>query len=363
MNRDLAAATTGTATHDMSHSLAGKLWWLLPAAAALFYPLALKTLYESGKLLHRASGPAEAVAWLSIVASAALVYSVPAVGIGVAYLLGRHERTSSSELLARRIAHLAVASPPLFVLIGVVFYLLHSANGDSMFWSILWLIVFAAAAWSMRRQSTETSASSTPNPIPLRFAHGTSALLIVLIFLAWHLLNHASAAFSREFNQEMMNSLRKWYRSEVIQPVLVTLMLFQVVSGLTLFWRATATRSDLYRTLQTSTGAFLTAFFVSHLNAVFILGRAVTKVDTTFLWASGAPVGLLPDAWNVRLIPHYSLGVWFVITHMGLGLRGVLLFHRVSLARADRVAWAAGAVGTALAVTITIAQLGVHGAS
>ena len=115
MNRDLAAATTGTATHDMSHSLAGKLWWLLPAAAALFYPLALKTLYESGKLLHRASGPAEAVGWLSIVASAALVYSVPAVGIGVAYLLGRHERTSSSELLARRIAHLAVASPPLFV--------------------------------------------------------------------------------------------------------------------------------------------------------------------------------------------------------------------------------------------------------
>ncbi|MGB8060755.1 MAG: hypothetical protein WCF26_02520 [Candidatus Sulfotelmatobacter sp.] len=40
----------------------------------------------------------------------------------------------SSELLARRIAHLAVAAPPLFMLIGVVFYLLHSANGDSMFW-------------------------------------------------------------------------------------------------------------------------------------------------------------------------------------------------------------------------------------
>ena len=36
----------------------------------------------------------------------------------------------SSELLARRIAHLAVAAPPLFMLIGVVFYLLHSANGE-----------------------------------------------------------------------------------------------------------------------------------------------------------------------------------------------------------------------------------------
>jgi hypothetical protein len=59
------------------------------------------------------------------------------VGISVAYLLGRHERTSSSELLARRLAHLTVASPPLFVLIGVVFYLLHAANADTVFWWIV----------------------------------------------------------------------------------------------------------------------------------------------------------------------------------------------------------------------------------
>jgi hypothetical protein len=194
-------------------------------------------------------------------------------------------------------------------------------------------------------------------------AHGTSALLILIIFLAWHLLNHASAAFSPELNQSMMSTLRKWYRSGPIQPVLVALMLFQVVSGAALLWRATGARSDLYRTLQTCTGALLVAFIASHLNSVFILGRTVTKVDTTFLWASGAPVGLLHDAWNVRLIPHYSLGVWFVITHMGLGLRGVLLFHRVSPLVAGRVAWAAGAVGAAAALTITVAQLRVHGIS
>jgi hypothetical protein len=342
----------------------GKLWWLLPPAAALFYPQAVRALYESGKLLHQASGPPDAVGCLAIAVSAGLVYVVPAVGIAVAYLLGRHERTSNSELLARRLAHLTVAAPPLFVLIGVVFYLLRSAKGDSIFWLILWLTALAAAASSMRGLSTETPASSTSiSPTPLRVAHGSSALLIVLIFLAWHLLNHASAASSPEFNQSMMHTLRKWYRSELVQPVLVTLMLFQVVSGLILMWRATAARSDLYRTLQTSTGAFLAAFIVSHLNAVFILGRAVTKMDTTFLWASGAPVGLLPDPWNVRLIPHYSLGVWFVIVHMGLGLRGVLLAHRVSLSAADRVAWAVGALGAAFALTITVAQLSVHGAS
>jgi hypothetical protein len=138
-------------------------------------------------------------------------------------------------------------------------------------------------------------------------------------------------------------------------------MLFQVATGVTLLWRATTAQSDLYWTLQTTTGALLTAFIVSHLNAVFILGRAVTKADTTFLWASGAPVGLLPDVWNVRLIPHYSLGPWFVITHIGLGLRFVLLSHGASSATANRVAWGVCAAGLAVALTITVAQLSVHG--
>lgn len=155
----MAESTRSDATR--AHSLTGKLWWLLPPAAALFYPQAVRALYESGKLLHRASGSGNAVARLAVVVSAGLVYCVPALGIGVAYLLGRHERTSTSELLARRLAHLTVASPSLFVLIGVVFYLLHYPNGDSVFWWILWLTVLAAAAWSMRRQDTETLASST----------------------------------------------------------------------------------------------------------------------------------------------------------------------------------------------------------
>jgi hypothetical protein len=82
------------------------------------------------------------------------------------------------------------------------------------------------------------------------------------------------------------------------------------------------------RTDGANGGAFLAAFIVSHLNAVFILGPAVTKADTTFLWASSAPVGLLPDAWNARLIPHCSL----VFGSSSLTrFPGVLLAHRVSL--------------------------------
>jgi hypothetical protein len=80
------------------------------------------------------------------------------------------------------------------VLIGVVFYLLHS-NGYSIFWWILWLTALAAGARAMLRQGSGSPTSARPAPIPLRVAHGTSALLIVPIFLAFHLLNHLSAAF------------------------------------------------------------------------------------------------------------------------------------------------------------------------
>jgi len=337
-------------------------WWLLAPAAALLYPYAVAALYESGRLLDRATGRREAVAWFAITASGALVYGVPAVGLAVASRLALRQSPTSAELLVRRIAHLTVASPALFVLLGVVLYLLHIRNGESVLWSIGWLALLVAAASTLRRHTAEPSIASEPSSLSLRIAHGTSALLVVGGFLAWHLLNHASAALSPEFNQVMMIALRKWYRSETVQPVLVTLMLFQVGSGMILLWRATAIPGDLIRTLQTSTGAFLTAFIVSHLNAVFILGRLVTRADTTFLWASGAPVGLMSDAWNVRLVPHYSLGVWFVILHMGIGLRGVLLAHGTSATTANRVAWVVGILGAALAITITCAQLSVHSA-
>src|SRR5262249_47982617 len=197
------------------------LWWPAPPVAALFYPMALRALYESGALLQRASGPKAATAWLAIVASVALVYSVPVLGIVVADRLGRAQTTSSRELFARRLSHLVVAAPSIFVLMGVVFFLLHAPNGDVLCWSIVWLIAIASMARTMRRGGDEALAPSTPNPIPLRMAHGCSALAIVLIFLVWHLLNHASAALSLQVEEATMSALRQWYRSEYVQPVLV----------------------------------------------------------------------------------------------------------------------------------------------
>ena len=59
---------------------------------------------------------------------------------------------------------------------------------------------------------------------------------------------------SMDANQAIMKVLRKWYRSELVQPLLVALFIFQVCSGLILPLRATAVESDFLRTLQTITG-------------------------------------------------------------------------------------------------------------
>ena len=340
---------------------ASRLWWSIPAIAAFAYPYFVLALYNSGQLLSHASNAGGIlVAWIAMFVAVVLVYGVPAISLAIAIGLGRMDAPSRAQLRARRLAHLAFASPSLFVFIGVVFYLLGSANGDYLFWALLW-----AAALMIIAGSTDAKAATTAGPAPsppawLRVSHGSSALAILLIFLAWHLLNHMTALWSFDTNEVMMKALRKWYRSDVVQPVLVALFIYQVVSGVALLWSHTALKADIFRTLQTATGALLTAFIVSHLNAVFVLGRSFSQVDTTFSWAGGAPSGLLPDPWNVRLIPHYSLAVWLVITHAGLGLRMVLLNHGASRTVANRVAWTLCALGLVVSLIILAALLMVH---
>jgi hypothetical protein len=340
---------------------ATRLWWLIPAIAAFAYPYFVMALYNSGQLLsHAANASSMLVAWISMFVAVMLTYGVPAISLAVAVALGRLDTPSRAQLRARRLAHLAFASPSLFVFIGVVFYLLGSANGDYLFWALLWAAALVLLVRSTGAEATTAADAAASPPAWLRVSHGSSALAIVLIFLTWHLLNHMTALWSFDTNEAMMKVLRKWYRSDIVQPILVALFAYQVVSGVVLLWRHTALKADFFRTLQTVTGALLTAFIISHLNAVFVLGRSFSQIDTTFSWAGGAPSGLLPDAWNVRLIPHYSLAVWLVITHAGLGLRMILLNHRTSRAVANRAAWALCALGLFVSLIILTALLRVH---
>jgi hypothetical protein len=320
-----------------------------PSTAALLYPLALIALHQSGRLFVQAADVTGRLwAGVAMCVSAALVYSIPIVSFAVIV-------QSAHDLLARRLAHLAFAAPPLFTLIGVIFFMLGITNGDYVLWGLLWVGIVAYAASAAPSGSAPTLA-----PAAIRLAHGFSAAAIVTIFLAWHLLNHMSAVWGLDANKKIMDTLRTWYRSDTVQPFLVALFVFQIASGLRLLWAKIPRVHDVYSSVQTATGAYLAVYIASHLTAVFILGRLFLGIDTTFAWASGAPTGLLLDSWNVRLIPHYSLAVLFVICHLAMGLRVILLGHEVQEKSANRLAWVICAAGLAVSLVITAAQLNVH---
>jgi hypothetical protein len=327
----------------------GNLFWrLFPLLAAWLYPLALMALHQCGRQLAQASGSSEKVtAVILLCLAVALVYSVPAVSLAAILKAGDDVRT-------RGLAHLAFAAPPLFVFIGVVFYMLDIPHGDYVVWGIVWLGIIAFAALA-----APTKVAVPPAAAWIRTAHGFSAAAIFVTFLAWHLANHMTAALSMDVNKQIMDLLRTWYRSAVVQPALVALFVFQLLSGLWLLSAKIAHRSDLYSSIQTATGGYLVVYIVSHLIAVFVLGRIFLGIDTTFPWASGEPSGLLLDAWNVRLIPHYSLAVLFVIGHLAMGLRMVLLGHGIHEASANRLTWVICGLGLAVSFVITAAQLSV----
>ena len=89
------------------------------------------------------------------------------------------------------------------------------------------------------------------------------------------------------------------------------------------------------------------------MNSVFIFARLYLGIDSDWAFATGAPAGLVKDAWNIRLVPHYWLGAFFVLAHLAAGARGVMIAHGVSRAFADRF-MVAGAVVAGLVATVIL---------
>ena len=317
-----------------------------PSAAALGYPLALVLLHQSGRQFVQATdATGTLLAGFAVCITVTLVYSVPVLSFVIIL-------QSAGQIRMRRLAHLAFSAPPLFTVIGVVFFFLGIPNGDYVVWAVAWLGVLAYAASA----SPEETAPAPPATW-VRTAHGVTGATILAIYLVWHLANHALAMFSPDANKATMLLLRTWYRSRPVQPVLLALFIWQLATGARLLWAKIALAGDVYSSIQTATAGYLLFYIPSHLIAVFILGRWFLGVDTTFEWASGAPSGLLLDAWNVRLIPHYSLAVLFVFGHLAMGLRAVLVGHGVRVALADRASWTICSIGLALSLVIAVAQL------
>jgi hypothetical protein len=92
------------------------------------------------------------------------------------------------------------------------------------------------------------------------------------------------------------------------------------------------------------------------MNSVFVYARRFLGIPTDWNFAIGAPTELIHDAWNIRLLPHYALGVFFVLSHVTSGLRVVLIAHGVDRRHADHF-WGAGVALSAIVAAAVIAGM------
>jgi hypothetical protein len=75
----------------------------------------------------------------------------------------------------------------------------------------------------------------------------------------------------------------------------------------------------------------------------------------------GRPTGLVKDPCNIRLVPHYWLGVFFVCAHLAAGVRAVIMAHGVSKAFADRFMVGGAVVAGIVAAVIMLGMCGIRG--
>lgn len=316
------AITAGHSGRKLSMYL---LAWI-PIGTALLYPWALRLFHDAMIANPRSMVPA---LWLII------AFALP---LSCLFFAWRSAAGTGDALpIVRRAAFAALAAPPLFVLTGVVSSLLHSPIRDIWTWSLVWLAVGVGATVAVARARSRPAGGITGR---LRVLHGVTGL-VILLFVALHLANHLTGLFGPLVHARVMAIGRVVYRSQLVEPVLVAILLVQVASGLRLAWRWSSRPLDAAKVMQTGSGAYLAAFILTHLNSAFVSARWVHGTPTDWAWATGAPDGLLMDAWNIRLLPHYALGVFFIIAHLFCGLRTILLAHGVRQSTADRI-WASG---------------------
>jgi hypothetical protein len=318
-----------------AYTFSYRLRRLAPSVAAMAYPFLLSGFHSA------VSASNGSISILRVIVAAlwlCAAMAVPLVGLASAFRL-THANPSSFDLRARRLAYVTICAPPLFVLAGVALGLLHLRFNDECVWIAVWLGACLYVLLGSKAPPVITSA----RPISgWRVAHGVVAVL-VLFFISFHLWNHILGLRGPDVHAVAMRAGRRVYRSRMIEPFLVTLMLFQVVTGIRLVWRWSSQPVDAYRVFQIGSGTYLAAFILTHLNSALVSARTVHKIETGWAWASGAPTGLIHNAWNIRLVPHYAFGVFFVLGHLASGLRGVAIAHGLSAKVANR-AWATGLI-------------------
>jgi succinate dehydrogenase/fumarate reductase cytochrome b subunit len=155
-----------------------------------------------------------------------------------------------------------------------------------------------------------------------------------------------------------MNAVRRVYRDDIVQPMLLTLIGFQILTGIVLVRRRMRMPSDFLGTIQTMSGVYVGVYFLAHVTAVFAARYAGT--DTNWNWLTRPHDSMLVSLSNLRLIAHYWVGPIAIVTHVACGLRMILLQRDTSPAAANRLALALITMGVVVSSVILAALLNVH---
>jgi hypothetical protein len=150
---------------------------LAPPLAALLYPFALKGFNASVMRIPEGDAGALALSSLSAAVYLALAFATPLIAMLAAMSLSGIGRPTAAQLHAKRVALLAVAAPTLFTFAGVVLYMLHDPVPDTWLWVACWAIALTLLLRSDSGAPARVTARLVP--VPLRVAHGVSALALV----------------------------------------------------------------------------------------------------------------------------------------------------------------------------------------
>jgi hypothetical protein len=337
-----------------------RLWLLVPALCALAYPSLLSLLSSGLVLVHGSASPNGVIVWVSVITSLTLALAVMLVSFVFGLALGSPRVHDPDGCRARSIAHLAFATPTLYVGFGnVAYYVFQAPSAAPIAWLVFWALVAMMALLGPR--SSPIVAAMTPiGHRRLAVAHGVSASAILLLFIGPHLVNHAAGFWNGPVHIAIMNVVRRVYRDDIVQPVLLALIGFQILSGTALVRRRIRMPSDFPGTVQTMSAVFVGVYFLAHMTAVFATRHAGT--DTNWIWLTrpngSMLVSLGPS--NLRLIAHYWVGPIAIVAHVACGLRMVLLQHDISPATTNRIALVLVTVGVVASSVILVALLNVH---
>jgi glyoxylase-like metal-dependent hydrolase (beta-lactamase superfamily II) len=155
---------------------------------------------------HGSPAPNGASVWVGVVASLALALAVMGVSFVFGLVLGLREDATAEDLRARSIAHLAFATPSLYVGFANVANVLHARPALPATWIIFWAAMTGIVL--LKPSLSLTAAVMTPT-VHRRLAayHGISAILMLLLFVLPHIVNHVVGLRSGAAHIELMKTV------------------------------------------------------------------------------------------------------------------------------------------------------------